>query len=286
MTGLPSRRTFIVGALAATLAACSSGGGTSTSASAGKRARKPEWAGLRTSSDLYRTDLPQRFGFAVTDGRALAGGAPASVGFIRPGQRESSPLAATTYRGEGLENGRGIYVTDAVFDEVGIWTAAIEIGPERFGMPFEVTETANAPIIGATVPAAASPTKSKPLGVDPLCTREPACTLHDRSLDGVIGNGRPTAVMFATPARCQTAYCGPVLDFLLAEAPAFADRMDIAHVEIYQGSTGSGLAPTVEAWGLESEPWLFALDATGKVVRRLDGAFDRSEIRDTLSQLA
>jgi hypothetical protein len=41
----------------------------------------------------------------------------------------------------------------------------------------------------------------------------------------------------------------------------------------------------VNAWGLESEPWLFGIDPTGKIVSRIDGAFDRGEIRNLLTNL-
>jgi hypothetical protein len=41
----------------------------------------------------------------------------------------------------------------------------------------------------------------------------------------------------------------------------------------------------VSAWKLPSEPWLFTIDAGGKVVDRLDGAFDASEMRELLDAL-
>ena len=37
--------------------------------------------------------------------------------------------------------------------------------------------------------------------------------------------GKPVIAMFATPARCQSRYCGPVLDQLIELAPAYGDRI-------------------------------------------------------------
>jgi len=122
--------------------------------------------------------------------------------------------------------------------------------------------------------------------VKPICTRRPQCPLHEVSLADVIGTGTPVAVMFATPALCQSMYCGPVLDELLAVRSRYEDRITFVHVEIYASTTGATLAPTVAAWGIESEPWLYTVDGTGTIVGRLDGAFGREEIVAQLDDLA
>ena len=87
-------------------------------------------------------------------------------------------------------------------------------------------------------PRAASPTPADTLGVDPICTRDPMCPLHSQSLSTVIGAGKPVAALFATPARCQSAYCAPVLDEFLDVTKDYGDQIVPVHVEIYQGPTG------------------------------------------------
>ena len=143
-----------------------------------------------------------------------------------------------------------------------------------------------APIAGEQAATAASPTSTDPLGVDPICTRDPQCPLHDRSLDTLVGRGRPLAVLFATPARCQSQYCAPVLDALLPLVDAYRDRVDIVHVEIYKDLRSSDLVPTVEAWNLPGEPFLFGVDAGGTITARLDGAMGTDEMRTLLESLA
>ena len=123
------------------------------------------------------------------------------------------------------------------------------------------------------------------MGVDPICTRSPVCSLHTKSLKTLIGQGRPVAVMFATPARCQTRYCGPVLDAMLPMVEKYSDRIDFVHVEIYRNNETTDVVPAVSAWGLGGEPWLFGIDSGGLVTARLDGAFDASEIRALLDGL-
>ena len=114
----------------------------------------------------------------------------------------------------------------------------------------------------------------------------PPCPLHAQSLSDVIGAGKPVAVMFATPALCQTATCGPVLNQLLSLRKAYADRVTFVHVEIYRSNKGATVAPTVAAWNLPGEPWLFTIDGRGTVRGRLDGAFGRDEIRQELDALS
>jgi hypothetical protein len=91
--------------------------------------------------------------------------------------------------------------------------------------------------------------------------------------------------MFATPARCQSRYCGPVLDQLIAVAPEYGDRIVPVHTEIYKDLTSNDLVPATESWlGYSGEPWIFAMDGTGKVIGRLSGAFATDEIRTLIEQ--
>ena len=128
-------------------------------------------------------------------------------------------------------------------------------------------------------PVDPSPTPANALGVDPICTRNPVCPLHDRSLDTLVAKGRPVAVLFATPARCTSQYCGPVLDSLLPLVETYQDRVDVVHVDIFKNLQTDETSPTVTAWGLPSEPWLFGIDAAGVITARLDGAFGQDEMR-------
>ena len=72
-------------------------------------------------------------------------------------------------------------------------------------------------------------------------------------------------LLFATPAYCQTHYCGQVLDALLPLVPAYSAKADFVHCEIYEsGPTGPQIS-TVDTWNLPSEPWFFAIDGKGIV---------------------
>ena len=144
---------------------------------------------------------------------------------------------------------------------------------------------AKVPFPGRPMVSTPTPTVADPKGVNPICTRQPACPLHDVSLDAVLAEQRPVAVLFATPALCQSRLCGPVLDNLLAVREPFADRVRFVHVEIYDSPAGKTLAPAVKAYNLQMEPVLFLAGADGVVRERLDNAYDRREARAALERL-
>jgi hypothetical protein len=239
---------------------------------------------LVLSSDLYASPDPQRIAFAIARGTRFASGAPAKIALAPPGSKDGQVYDTVLHRA-GLPKGRGVYVAEAPLDEPGAWNALAITRGKRVPFAIEVKAQPEAPAVGAAAPRAASPTKADTLGVKPICTRKPPCPLHTVSLSDVIGTGRPVAVMFATPALCQSMYCGPVLDELLAIRKPFEDAVTFVHVDIYKSNTGADLSPTVEAWGLPSEPWFYTIDGAGNIASRLDGAFGGDEMQANLEAL-
>jgi hypothetical protein len=281
-----SRRSFLALAGGATLlAACSSSKNSGLAPSSTSIDPNSLTTGI-VSSDLYASPRPQRLAFVVDKQNGnFASTAPAHVA-IKPPQGELGPYTVAPLHSEGLPENRGVYVMAPVLARPGIWTAEVQTAGQQLEMVFQVNAQPSAPTIGAMAPRVASPTQSRPLGVNPLCTRNPQCPLHTTSLSTLIGKGRPTAVIFATPALCKLKYCGPVLDMYLPIAHEFASQVDSVHVEIYADKTGTTLSPTVTAWKLPSEPWLFGVDPSGRITARLDGAFAADEARQVLAELA
>jgi hypothetical protein len=275
-----TRRAFLAASGSAFILAACGGSGGSDSSSNGKGL-----SALLLASDLYASPTPQRIAFALSDGGKFASGPRANLAFGAQGKALGRPVD-TVLHDRGLPKRRGIYTADVTLPQAGPWLGVVEVsGKGQASLAFQVQDTSKAPIAGQAAPRAASPTVANPLGVDPICTRNPPCPLHEVSLDTVIGAGKPVAVMLATPARCESRYCGPVLDDLLTLVDQFRDRVTFVHVEIYRSLTGTDLVPTVDAWGIQTEPWMFGVDATGNVVSRLDGAFGHDEQQELLQRL-
>jgi hypothetical protein len=272
-----SRRAFLGVSGGMVLAAA---GGLSQISGASTPSRRASYGGLVLSTDVHASEAPQRFAFALAKGSRYASGPEIQIAYGPQTDKNKATLGTfqpSVLHKRGLPSGRGIYTTEIVVPTAGVYEGVLKVKGKQVPLAFQVNETSAVPAIGQAAPRAASPTVAAPLDVTPICTRHPRCPLHDRSLDTLIGAGRPVVLMFATPARCQSQYCGPVLDDLLSFKDRYADRVDFVHVEIYQNNRTSDTIPTVQAWGLPGEPWVFGVDGAGNVVATLDGAFGTDE---------
>lgn len=140
------------------------------------------------------------------------------------------------------------------------------------------------PAVGERAPRVHTPTLDAAGGdAASISTREPPARelLRDDLFD-VLGR-RPVALLFATPALCRSRVCGPVADVALQLQSAYGDEVAFIHHEVYAGNDpANGLRPQLEAFGLATEPWLFAIDRDGRVAARLEGAFGVAEFRDAV----
>ncbi len=115
---------------------------------------------------------------------------------------------------------------------------------------------------------------------------DPEPAFYEMTVAEAVSNGTPALLVFATPAFCQTAVCGPTME-LVKEAVADRPQLDVVHIEIFENvdSDGAGRlveVPAVIEWGLPSEPWVYVVDADGIVVARFEGAVGVSELRAAL----
>jgi hypothetical protein len=191
-----------------------------------------------------------------------------------------SGLTATK-RSEGLPHAHWSFLAE--MSTTGIYTLQVD-GAAPQGAAFQVSDpsTVAIPLVGEPLPPFDTPTVDDAGGVDPICTQEPACPLHDISLADALADGKPVAYLIGTPAYCQTGVCGPILDLLLELRDEFGDEMTFVHAEVYADETLKETAPAVQAYELDFEPLLFVTDATGTLVARLDAVFDKSEMRDAI----
>lgn len=182
----------------------------------------------------------------------------------------------------------GIYLTHLDVPEPGRMLLEVTDGEQvgEVAINVVVPEDSQIPLPGQEAIATQTPTVDDDMGFRELCTRPEDCGMHDVSLDEALDAGRPVMLLFATPAYCQTAVCGPVVD-TLEEVRADGEWGDVAfvHVEIF-ADAGQTVSPPVQAWELPTEPWLFAIGADGTIVERIDGIMIAEELQDVASDLA
>ena len=113
-------------------------------------------------------------------------------------------------------------------------------------------------------------------------TRVPPDTMHGADLADVLGR-RPVMLLFATPGLCPSRICGPVADIVEELQSDHSHEAEFIHMEIYkENRPEAGQRSQVRAYGLPSEPWLFAIDRRGRVAARIEGAFSLAEARRAL----
>jgi len=203
--------------------------------------------------------------------------APASPLVVEPRFRgrgaaeEAAPLAA-------------IYATQVPFTRAGKWSVltVTRLKDGLFGAPSQVkVRPSSIPAVGERPPRVSTETIASASGnVDTIDTRvPPAPELHRVDFKDVVGR-KPVALLFATPALCESRVCGPVTDIALQLREEFGDRVEFIHQEVFvDNEMRKGLRAPLRAFGLRTEPWLFTFDRRGRVAALLEGSFGVSEFR-------
>ncbi len=211
------------------------------------------------------------------------------AGATEPARRPLDEPAGATFHTEGLP--RGYYPVHFTPDEAGTWSATTEVEGQQLRALFEVGPEGGPGVheVGQPVPSFDTPTVEDALGVEPICTRAEQCPFHDLTFADALTSGAPVVLSVSTPAYCQVAICGPVLD-LLVDAAVDYPGVTFVHAEPFVRPTpsdpfGAGVTAAMEAMGLGFEPSLFLVDATGTLAERLDNIYDLVELRDALDRL-
>ncbi len=298
-----SRRTLLAGAAGAAglvvLAACGGGSGDDGDDSAEDEGSDSTTPGFFLSAifppeGLLVTGGEQRLPFTLADSTgAPVDDPPETLEFVvqtADGEAIGEPVTVARHD-RGIPTAYFPLLFE--FPAAGDYQVATTVDGEALDpRVFRVSEpdAVQVPQPGDPLVAVETPTTADARGVDPICTRDPDCDLHGATLTEVLAEGVPVALMIATPAYCQTAICGPVLDVLLSQESAFPD-VRMVHAEVYKDPEAvdnlaeAQLAPVVDAYHLSYEPVLFLANSDGTIAKRLDPIFDETEVAEGLAAL-
>lgn len=288
------RRTFVLGGVALAVAACGGSNGLASGDGLTPErlaVRFPD--GFRAPSVAVAGHGPQRFPFVLVanDGFPMVANIPASITIEVLHDGATLETVDVPVRGEGQFT--PFYPLVFTPPETGSYLARTEFSD--IDVEFVVVERGETTLFqaGETLPSFATPTTANPAGVNPVCTRTPdPCGFHDISLADALTNGKPTALLIATPSHCQTDVCASNVEWLMELS---ADRPDInvIHAEVYEDferdvNEGGGLptrAPLLAEWDFAFEPSLFVMDSEGTIVDGRHFAFDREEMAEMFAQI-
>ena len=242
---------------------------------------------------------PQRVAFLLTTDTGLVKDSnvvitPVYVPDNTPGE------AITTRFNEWPYGTRGTFAAQVDFDRPGPWRLDITAeGPDATGWGVQeltVMESSPVPALGSPGPLTENKTLSD-FGDLSLITTDysPDEALYHITIREAVESPLPAVVVFASPAFCTTATCGPQVDTVSELREAYADKAYFIHVEIYdnpdeiQGDLDRArIASAVDEWGLTqlphwfNESWTFVLTADGRVLERFEGFATFTELEESL----
>ena len=243
----------------------------------------------------------QRVAFLLNTRKALVKAPQANI-LVAPAD-ESGPAQEVIADYNAWPYGvRGSYVAQVYFPSAGDYRLTVTpVGGEVSGEAvIEVSVLADSPIpsVGEAAPASETKTLGEAVAVTEVTTSyEPDEELYRISVAEAVSSGKPTVVVFATPAFCTSPTCGPQVDTVSELRVEHPDAANYIHVELYdnpaeiQGDLNQAqLVPAADEWGFTqipgwtNESWVFVLDSDGIVRQRFEGFATLAELEAALAE--
>ena len=192
----------------------------------------------------------------------------------------------------------GIYTAQLSFDTSGNWGIGVAItGPDgvvrRGTTMIQVKEASATPAIGSLVPHSISKTSGKSATLAEITSDlEPDPELYKLTVADAIDAGVPLMLVFASPAYCQSATCGPQVEVVKELREKYEGKASFIHVEVYdnpqeiQGDLSRArISSTLTEWNLPSEPWTFIVDSDGLLHAKFEAFATGEELEEALVEV-
>jgi len=209
---------------------------------------------------------------------------------LRDPERATYESGADARRVQDPDGFTTIFAHDRTFELPGLWGVEVEAvmadgGGARSRVGFDVLADSPGVAPGDRVLPTATPTLED-VGGDPglLTTAvDPDLALHQVSLADALESSLPTMLLLATPAFCETRFCGPAYEIVSRVRPGYDGRVNFVYAEVYADlpdPSASGWPPSDAARdvGIQTEPWLYFIEPDGTVAFRLESFFSIDEV--------
>ncbi len=260
----------------------------------------PSGLELRTGTHRFGFALFNRSREQITDASvavyaAPAGGGPAKGPYLaRYESLAVKPQFQSRQTASDPDSAKSVYTAEIPFDKPGQYEL---LGIARMGGKLVAATTPTGgvvvkkasgdpiPAVGTRPPRIHTPTEAEVGGdVASIDTRLPPSSMHDTDFADVLGK-KPLVLLFATPQLCQSRVCGPVVDVAEQVKASSGDDVEFIHMEVFRDNRiDKGIRPQMAAFNLQSEPWLFVFDRSGKVAARIEGAFSERELEQAIAR--
>lgn len=217
-----------------------------------------------------------------------------------------------------------VYVANPEFDETGDWGVEITgtvdgnaLGP--INLPFTVAPPEEVITVGDPAPKSRQTLASDVDDITEIDSMRPPDPMHDLTIEDAVTSGRPTVILFGTPAFCETLTCGPVMEtVMLPLYEQYLDQANFIHVEPYfleqarageafcavpafnaelaraGAGEGGGACPELseeevaaagESWDLTTEPVIFVVDSDGIIAGKFEAVSGPDEVESALAEV-
>ena len=187
-----------------------------------------------------------------------------------------------------------VFHANVDFDRTGDWGAELdaEIEGERRRLrvqPFNVLERTPEPQVGDALPESPHLTLRHTEDITIVSSMvEPVPEMNELTVAEAVATGKPVLVAIATPAYCQSRFCGPLMEAVVVPLwEQFGGEVQFVHIEPYELEEvrASGrLVPIqlLEDWQLQTEPWIFIAARGGAVTAKFEGVASLADVRAAL----
>ncbi|MFZ1399797.1 MAG: hypothetical protein WAS33_23025 [Candidatus Promineifilaceae bacterium] len=173
----------------------------------------------------------------------------------------------------------------------GFWgvTATVVLGNGR-SVTSQFTIEAKAESEGVAIGEPAPLSQNRTLATEPDINKlssglNPDPAFYQLTVAEAVASGKPTVVGFITPGLCETRWCAPVLNSVATVRDQVGDAANFIHIEVYGDFQALTYVPEMAEWGLQTEPYLFVLDESGRVTASLAGPVSPRELAQALDEV-
>ncbi len=214
----------------------------------------------------------------------------------------------------------GVYVANVNFDSAAQW--GVEVSGTLNGTELEtqapifvVHEKSLSRATGDPAPPSVQPLLKDVADIAQIDTSDPPDpAMHQMTIADAVKSGKPSVIVFATPAFCISQICGPTKSAVDELYTKYQGQANFIHVEPYfipEARAGKGLCPlpimnlqiashpsqgcpqiaaadlppASQTWNLETEPWVFILDNHGVIAGKFEAVVSYEELEQALKPL-
>ncbi len=260
----------------------------------------PAYSAIIITTDMAVGESRVLFGVIDREGMPVPG-TTSEVGiyFLVPGEdaRELKESVTANFVSWPTSVG-GVFAADLDLDIGGLYEIDVNFtsndGAPIFAQAnFILQDDPSTPAIGSPAPASVTHTAAEAEHISHITSSvEPDLDLYELSIHEALQQNKPLVVVFATPAFCVSATCGPQVGELTKVKESVGDRANYIHIEVFEdphlmdgARTDGDLVAAVQEWGLPTEPWTFVIDSQGLVQGKFEQFTTAAEIEAKLREI-